>query len=208
MKILVIDDHMLFLEGIQHILKKLSITTEVLLANDTSTAFDAIEKNPDIDLILFDLNMPGSNGHDFLKSMNDQRILIPAAVISATENPAGIANALNNGALGFIPKSLDSKNMLTAIQSILQGNIHVPESMVTDIESVRSNHSHARHISPRQMDVLRLMAKGSSNHDIAVGLEISESTVKSHVSTLFHVLDVKNRTECVKEAYRLELLFE
>jgi DNA-binding NarL/FixJ family response regulator len=131
-------------------------------------------------------------------------------VISGEEDSHKIKQALDAGALGFIPKSHSSQQMLEALRAILQGEIYLPQTIQKKIDRIDSRRvlsksqgdsaSKAYGITQRQLDVLTLIAKGYSNKQIALSLCLTEHTVKSHLNALFKLLDAKNRTECVRNA--------
>jgi DNA-binding NarL/FixJ family response regulator len=213
-RILVLDDHRLFLDGLRHVLETMDQVTGVEEAQSTEQALKLLDAGRGFNLILADLSMPGLDGFAFLAALRQRRITTPVVVISGTSEPADVRRALDNGALGFIPKSMGSAELKAALHDVMDGEIFVPPDMWPSVlegsgrvhgESV-AGHGEASGIGPRQMEVLRLMADGHSNRDIALLLNISEATVKAHVSQLFRALNVKNRTACVREATKRELL--
>lgn len=214
MRILILDDHRLFLDGLRHVLQTMDQVTEVAEAQTTEQALAMVDEGRGYNLILADLSMPGLDGFAFLTALRERRINTPVVVISGTSELADVRRALDNGALGFIPKSMGSRELNEALQQVMGGEIFVPPDMWPSLFEAAArynrqppnNENENSPIGPRQMDVLRLMAEGSSNREIATILNISEATVKAHVGQLFRALDVKNRTACVREATRRQLL--
>ncbi len=216
MHILVVDDHQLFLDGIRHILERLEADTKVREANSVEAALDALEDAGELDLALIDLCMPGMDGLALLQSMNSRRIRLPVVVVSGEEDLGKIKAALDLGALGFIPKSYSSQQMQEALAQVLEGDIYLPPHVEQQIDrlSTRRPPDAATHnmalkesgITRRQYDVLKLMARGFSNKQIANTLFLTEHTVKSHVSALFVLLAANNRTICVQNAMHKGLL--
>ncbi len=205
-KIVVIDDHQLFLHGM-----------ELMLSNSGAdvTSFDQAEKALDElaqiepDLVMIDLSMPGMDGFSMIRALNARDLLLPVAVVSATEDHIQIGEALNAGAMGFIPKSYDPKSMLVALDEIMAGQIHIPENIAALLNQPKENSTKLHELyglSPRQMDVLRLLAKGYPNKRVSLILNISEDTVKFHLRGIFKALSVSNRTESVTKASELGLL--
>lgn len=216
MHILVVDDHQLFLDGIRHILEKLETDTTVTEANTVEAALVALNNPVGLDLALIDLCMPGMDGLALLQSMNSRRIRLPVVVVSGEEEPGRIKAALDLGALGFIPKSYGSQQMRDALLQVLEGDIYLPPHLEKQIDRLATrrppdaaSHNSALKdsgITRRQYDVLKLMAKGYSNKQIANTLFLTEHTVKSHVSALFVLLTANNRTNCVQNAMQKGLL--
>lgn len=218
LKLLIADDHELFVDGMRHILKKLADTIDITTANNAEDTIALLESDAQYDLILTDLDMPGMNGLSVLQRMHAKNVWLPIVVISAEDNTHIIRSALNAGALGFIPKSHNSQQMLDALHSILDGDIYVPDEIqkqldrgVTKRSPNEANDNAALQesgISQRQYDVLKLLAQGYSNKQIATTLFLTEHTVKAHLSALFKSLNVANRTECVKTALERGILTE
>lgn len=211
MRILVLDDHRLFVDGLSRVLEAMDEVTHVDEAQTTQQALQMLDEGRGFHLILADLSMPGLDGFAFLTALRERRITTPVVVISGTSEVADIRRALDNGALGFIPKSMGSRELHAALRKVMDGEIFVPADIWAAVfEPVARSSVNQRTddlgIGPRQMDVLRLMAEGESNREIATILNISEATVKAHISQLFRALNVKNRTACVREATRRELL--
>lgn len=203
MKILLCDDHTLFREGLSHILVELDANTtiDLIQAESIAKALDKIKLYSDIDLILLDLNMPGVNGFEGLTLIIESNPVLPVVIISASEDIQDIRQALTNGAMGYICKSASSENMLNALRLVLSGEIYIPPAALS-----QTAHSIFNQLTPRQFDVLHLMDKGCANKLIASELNISEATVKMHVSAIFRELDVTNRTHAVIKAQSLGLL--
>lgn len=209
-KLLLIDDHQLFADGLEMILQKLGDGYEVVKANNPRTILDDEQKLRDYKLICIDLFMPGINGFAFLKSMAARKIDTPTVVISATEEVSDIEMALKLGAKGFIPKGASAQQMLEGISKILKGNRFVPDyiDMLTLNEaSVYSKKTLSGiNITSRQSDVLQLIKQGYTNVEIASLIGTAESTVKGHITQLFKLLKVKNRTACIREALAHNLI--
>ena len=202
MKILLVDDHQLFLSGIRHILKELGPDTRLLEATTGATALERVSDHRDIDLVLLDLALPDMDGLQLLKQLHQQDPLLPVVVVSASEHPADVSRSLDQGALGFIPKSADSSTLLDALRKSLNGETCVPGNP----GKLQHSQTALPQLTERQMDVLRLMAKGLPNKRIAEQLELAENTVKVHVRSLLRVLEVSNRTACVQTAERLGII--
>ena len=207
MKILLIDDHALFREGLSHVLRKLEEQVDILQAADLEQATQHISQNPDLDLVLLDLNMPKIGGFEILENFTKSYRSLPVVIISASNKRSDIQHALALGAMGYIPKDTTGEVMLNALQLILSGGIYTPAD-----QSPHSNHAgdqtnQTPALTPRQLDVLKLMVQGHSNKVIAAELELAEATVKMHVTAILNSLGVSNRTQAAMAAEKLGLLF-
>jgi DNA-binding NarL/FixJ family response regulator len=213
LKILHIDDHELFMHGVKAVLAQQVDEFHVTLAHSVSEALGIIEKTPDFDLLLVDLNMPGLDGLSFIDSLDERDIFLPFMVLSASEDIRLIKMALKKGALGFIPKSYGVKDILKIIRNSASGDVYIPENIQKALEYVTDHDTlgvakicDEYRLGQRQIDVLGLMQKGYSNGEIAQTLNISINTVKTHIKTLYTSFMVKSRIECLVYAERIGLL--
>lgn len=213
MHILLIDDHALFREALLYILDQLGSNTVVHEAANSEEAARLIEYTQDLDLILLDIDLPGTDG---LSAMPGLRKLAPDValiVLSGSEAIQNVKSALDMGAVGYIPKSCNSHEMLAAMRLVLQGGIFIPPRLLSKLKSSTISSSEANQsveqqaaLTKRQVEVLDCIAKGMPNKLIARELDISEGTVKLHVFAIMRILNVRNRTEVVIEATRRELI--
>jgi DNA-binding NarL/FixJ family response regulator len=191
MKILLIDDHALFRDGFALLIRSLSTDYEVECVGTGALGLTTLADNPDIDLVLLDYKLPDGNGMEFLQKLREKSPSTPVVLLSAEENTALIQTALSQGASGFIPKSASAEVMLSAVNLVLAGGVYVPQ-MALNTSSISESD-----LTDRQIDVLREMAKGLSNKEIARVLDMSPATVKVHVAAILNRLKVKNRTQAV-----------
>lgn len=162
-----------------------------------------IEDPPGPDLLLMDLNMPGTSGMDGVRAVRARAPHVPLAVISADDDPIAIRAMLALGISGFIPKTDSPAVVASAVRLILAGGVYVPPRLISDVGSEpAANGAPASGLTARQLDVVRLLARGMSNKAIARELGVSEGTVKVHLLAVFRILDVRNRTSAVLEAQR------
>ncbi len=212
MKILLVDDHALFREGMHHIVSQMDEQVEILDAACFAEAMDMAGKNPDIDLVLLDLKMPDSNGVDTVKHFHSSYPTVPIVVVSGTDYRNDIEYVMNSGAMGFISKTSASKDMLKALRLVLDGGIYLPPQLLNQIgiaDSRKSGHRwriNKYGMTARQMEVLQHLANGLSNKDIALAVGLAEGTVKIHVAAIFQALHVNNRNEAVRAAMNLSLV--
>ncbi|MFK7863873.1 MAG: response regulator [Pseudohongiellaceae bacterium] len=204
LKVLLIDDHYLFLEGMHRLLA--NVVTEVIPFGDAEAALqDLSALNPD--LVLIDLSMPGMDGLSFIKAVEARQLLIPVAVLSATENISEIRKVLRAGAFGFIPKSANRESLLEALTVIIGGQVYVPEDIAIRLPTRGVDEGKDSYgLSPRQIQILELVAKGYPNKKISLILYIKDETVKTHLRNIFQILAVNTRTEAVARALELNLL--
>lgn len=201
MRILIVDDHQLFIDGIRHVLTRLDDQVKITEANTAEAAINILESGTVFDLVFVDLVMPGMNGLSIIQRLHEQGIWFPLVIMSGEENIRTIKSALALGALGFIPKSFSSDQMLSALTGILDGKLFVPPAISQQLDTLTDRRfEHSGNITKRQLQVLELLAQGYTNRQIADSLCLTEHTIKAHVSSLFIELNVSNRTECVQVA--------
>lgn len=207
MKLLVIDDHPVFRDGMAALLRQAADDTVILQAPECATALDIIDNNSDLDAVFVDLMMPGMTGDIAVREFGKRRPDLPVIVLSSSENPSDVKRALNAGALGYIPKSANPQTLLSALKLVLSGNIYVPPLLAQVTGSIdHSNHTAPasaplEQLTERQQDVLKELCAGKSNKEISSHLGIAEKTVKAHVAAIFKTLNVVNRTQAAN-AYR------
>jgi len=214
MKFLVVDDHELIREAMRGALKQLDSNAAILEAADSRQAMQLIEENNDLDLILLDLNLPDRDGFSVLVELRKSYPSVVVVVMSAQQDHDSVVKALNLGALGFIPKSATRKVILGALQLVMSGGTYIPPQALPSEQppltptpaptSQAKPETGGDKVSPadlgltgRQIDVLALIMQGKSNKAICRVLDLSEPTVKSHVSAILRALNVSNRTEIV-----------
>jgi DNA-binding NarL/FixJ family response regulator len=201
MKIIVADDHVLFREGLRHILKQLDDDVIIVEAGDHETALALAAQHTDADVVLLDLSMPGREPLAALNAMIAQSSTTPVVVLSASEDMREVRDALDAGAMGFVPKRESARIMLSAIRLVLSGGIYIPPMLMK-----KDPASPSSPLTPRQLDVLEYLIQGKSNKEIGRELGLSEATVKAHLAAIFRCLNVDNRTEAVQVAGQRGLL--
>lgn len=212
MKILLADDHTLFREGMHYVLSKLGEQVSIIDADSFPIALDMAWKNPDLDLALLDLQMPGSDGAISIKLFHARYPDVPIVVISGTDERNDIIGAMSNGAMGFISKASSSKDMVLALRMVLDGGTYLPPQMLQAVSAEnelgdgRSWRTNKVGLTARQMEVLQHLGQGLPNKDIAEAIKLAEGTVKIHIAGIFHALRVNNRIEAVRVARNMGLL--
>src|SRR5450759_3859935 len=210
MHILLVDDHTLFREALLHVLNQLDSQVIVLEAANVEEAAQLISHTRNLDLILLDIDLPQVDGLTALPGLRELAPTVPIVVLSGSEASEHIKRALNSGAVGYIPKSCSSHEMLAALHIILQGDVYIPPKLLGKLEGASlsfgvysDNHSTQTTLTTRQIEVLELMARGLPNKSIARTLNVAEGTVKLHVASILRAFGVNNRTQAVIEASRL-----
>jgi DNA-binding NarL/FixJ family response regulator len=159
----------------------------------------------EVDLALLDLYMPGMSGVDGVIRFRAAFPEIPLVVLSASELAEDIHRLLAAGALGYVTKSSPSEVILGALRLVLAGGVYIPPSVLEQHSGGDSDPSRPGPLTARQVEVLRELAKGQSNKQIAKALEVTEGTVKIHLAAIFRILKVNNRTEAVLVAQKMGL---
>ena len=225
MKILLVDDHQLFREGVALLLRRLASDVEILEAPSCEEAFEVCRTNTEIDLLLLDLNLRGLSGLDGLRVLRERYPGIPVVVMSSLEDASTVRETIDCGAMGFIHKSSSSEIMLNALNLVLAKGIYLPPAaLLGDRAPPRqmpraTPHANASPggtpvspkdlgLTPRQADVLYLVLQGKPIKLISRDLGLGEGTVKGHVSAVLRALNVTTRTQAVVAAHRLGLRFE
>jgi len=216
LKLLVVEDHALVREGLTRLLRQLEERVEISEAASFEAALDVLEAEQDFDLVLLDLALPGIDGFAGLNVLRQRYPALPVAVVSAFDDVPTVNRVLNNGASGFIPKAFSGEELLNAVRDVLAGSIFRPGNLqsakMDDAVPVPPNRGTVRPadvgLTDRQGQVLALMVRGLSNRDIADQLELSEGTVKIHVTAIFKTLGVTSRTQALVAAARYGIDFE
>lgn len=192
MKILVADDHELVRDTLAAFLEK-EDDIEVTTVPNLDDAIASIKSGFRYDLVLLDYAMPGMNGLEGLERAIEESIGRPVAVMSGTAPKAIAQEALDKGAIGFLPKTMGAKSLVNAVRFMVAGETYVPVKFMTE-EVEEDTNPLAKGLSPRELDVLNGLCRGLANKEIARELDLQEVTIKLHVKTLSRKLDAKNRT--------------
>ncbi|GAA5233790.1 response regulator transcription factor [Verticiella sediminum] len=204
--LLIVDDHPLFREALRSAVQRVLPGALLHEADDVDGLYALADEHPDADLLLMDLSMPGAHGFSALVHLRARHPQMPVVMVSGREEPAVVHRALHHGALGFIPKSADSRTIGTAISAVLDGERWVPPQIaaappVDDAESEVAQR--IRELTPQQFRVLQMLGSGRLNKQIAYDMGVSEATIKAHVTAILRKLGATNRTQAVLLAGRL-----
>jgi len=203
MKIMIVDDHPLIQRALKHVLGELDAAIETIQAYDATSTFDALARPPVPDLLLLDLTLPGMDGFRLLAELRRRWPALPLLVLSATHDRDTVDRALDLGAMGFIPKTVNARVLKDALKLVLAGGIYVPTDVgAGELLEPRSTKPEQLGLTLRQSDVLRLLVQGKPNKLICRDLRLSEGTVKVHVSAILRAFNVHTRTQVVIELAR------
>ena len=227
MRVLLIDDHPLILAALQTVIQGLGEDVQVLGADSAAQARDTLKSRQDFDLVLLDLNLGDASGFDVLEEFRAQYPSLPVVVISASDRASDVIRAIDQGAMGFIPKRTGNDVLAQALKLVMSGGIYVPPmSLGSDVppepepvavteaasgnaklHQVQALASQAGYqttagleslqLTPRQTDVLALLLQGKPNKIIARELGVSVETIKDHVAAVLKALGVSSRTQAV-----------
>jgi DNA-binding NarL/FixJ family response regulator len=193
-KILIADDHPLMRRALAGVVAESLAGVELVEAESLDEARARLADDPSIELVLLDLLMPGSHGLVGLAAVRAEYPGVAVVVVSAHDDPAIVARVLAYGASGFIPKRARPEEFGRALAIVLDGGIAAPELPPIDADD-RALAARLATLTPQQFRVLRLVAEGRLNKQIADELGIAERTIKAHLSAIFERLKVRNRTQ-------------
>ena len=207
-RLVIADDHPLFRGALREAVSGVFERAEVSEAGSFDEVSKLLDKGGEVDLILLDLTMPGVRGFSGLMYLRAQYPSVPIVVVSANDDPAVIRRCIDFGASGFIPKTLGIEAMRSAIVRVLKGGVWTPP----DVDLTAGSDADAAALmarlatlTPQQVRVLMMLSEGLLNKQIAYELDVSEATVKAHVSAILQKLGVESRTQAVIAASKIEL---
>lgn len=222
MKILIADDHELFLKGLEFILQENLKNIQITSANSYTEIFQQLDQNDYFDLVITDLAMPGANWLNAITKIHETLPETPIIIISAVFDKEILKQTLDIGVAGYIPKTASNNLIVSAINLVLAGGVYIPHELLyttkastlsiekqnDEINSLKNlekislppSSSSEKRLTERQIDIVKCIAEGLSNKQIAYKLNLTEGTVKVHITVILKVLNVKNRTSAVIEA--------
>lgn len=196
--IIIADDHPLFRSALKGTLNTISSSSSVVEAGDLASLQDVVEANQNAKLILLDLNMPGVEGFSALVYLAAHYPQIPVMIVSAHEAPDVIRKAMDYGASGFLPKSSTDQEISNALSAVLDGGVWVPEG-IPDTQSLSDDELSAADalasLTPKQFRVATMVGQGMLNKQIAYELDVTEATIKAHMTEIFKKLGVHSRMQ-------------
>jgi DNA-binding NarL/FixJ family response regulator len=209
---LVVDDHPLIQEAMSNVLRRLEPDADIAVAADCERGLEIAGDGVEPDLVLLDLNLPGLSGIPALRVWRTRFPGVPVIILSASVDQQTVLAAIGAGAAGFIPKSSTNEVMHSALRLVLAGGKYLPPEILAP-SAPRPAGARSRSgaklsaetlgLTGRQIEVLRLIAKGASNKLICRELGLAERTVKAHVTAVLRALKVSSRTQAAIEAANL-----
>ncbi|MBU1310719.1 MAG: response regulator transcription factor [Gammaproteobacteria bacterium] len=200
MIVLIADDHPLFRVALsQACANILGNDATLLQAQNMQQLWPLLRAHPDTSFIFLDLRMPGSDGFTGLTALRTEYPDVPVIMVSAEEDPTIIKQALTLGAAAYIPKSAPLELLSEAIAAVLSGESWLPAGLIQDVNSAKALidddfASRLEQLTPQQFRVLKMIADGLLNKQIAYEMNVQETTIKQHVSAILRKLNVNNRT--------------
>ena len=208
-RVLIADDHPLYRDALRAVVPQACPAAEISEACSQDEVLEQVISDSAFDLIVLDLNLPGAVGYSCLKRARQAAGLTPIIVVAALDEPAAMGEAVMAGATAYVPKSASRQVLIDAIRIIMGGGTYLPAGAVAALRKAQAAPTPAEpgaaheELTSRQQRVLKLLAEGLSNKRIARDLDISEITVKAHVSAILKKLGVSNRVQAAIEARRL-----
>lgn len=208
LKLLVVEDHTLVREGLVQTLHQLDEEISVFEAANFPFACQLLEQGHDFDLVLLDLGLPGTDGMTCLATLRKQYPTMPVVIVSAHDDAPTINRALKNGASGFVPKSYSCERLIGALRDVIDGRIFTPDrALPVDFGTAPPAASQRKPgqsasaedfgLTERKAEILSLIVRGKSNREIAAHLDLTEGTVKIHITSIFKSLGVSSRTQAL-----------
>lgn len=189
---IIIDDHPLMRQGIRQLMES---TEKFNVIGEASNGFDGIElvKSNEVDLIILDLNMKGLSGLETLVELRKSEVDARIIILTVSDAPNDVFGIMNAGADGYLLKDTDPDDLLMQIQRIASGEVVLSDTVKQIFDEYSQDDCSIAQLTSRELDVLRELAKGLSNQDISVQLNISCETVKVHIRNIFKKLKINSR---------------
>ena len=208
-RILVADDHPLFREALSGALGPYFENAQILEAGSLDAALAVLNEYDGIELVLLDLNMPGGEYFNGIITLREKYPNIPIGVVSGSDTVEVVAQVMSLGAQGFIPKVSATREMAQAIVDIIAGKKWLPEGMEEELEKVDDELKlllqRFRELTPKQIQVLSFLRAGLMNKQIAHEMNVTEATIKAHISAILRKLEINTRTQAVLLMDKLQL---
>jgi DNA-binding NarL/FixJ family response regulator len=209
-RVLIVDDHPLFRQGMKALLLGLDATIDCSEAGTVEMAVQLGLDGACFDLVLLDLGLPGLRGLDALAEIKRAFDSAAVVVVSGEEAPSLVRDAISAGAAGYVPKSTDPSVTLQALRLVIANGTYLPPIAIAGFAGnttrPASRGQSAPQLTPRQIEILRLLLQGQSNKAIARRLDLAEGTVKAHLWAVYQTLGVSSRGQAMFKAHQLGLL--
>jgi DNA-binding NarL/FixJ family response regulator len=208
-RVLIADDHPLYRDALLAIVPQALPGVSMSEASCQSEVIACVTSDAAFDLVVLDLNLPGAAGLSCLRHVRETAPLTPIMVVSGNDEPATMGDVVLAGATGYVPKSSPRQVLVDAIKAIMNGGTYLPAAAVIALRRAQAQDAPTskspapNELTSRQLRVLKLLTEGLSNKHIARELQISEITVKAHVSLILQKLGVANRVQAAMQAKKL-----
>lgn len=208
-KVMIADDHAMIREGIKQLLEFDGDIKVIAEAGDGEECLKLLEKEiPEV--LLLDINMPKKNGIDVLKEIRDKKMPLKVLILTVHNEVEYLIRAVEIGVDGYILKDSESVELKRAIESVLNGENYIQSSLIPALNARLLNRDSDRdkieQLTKRELEVLIKVANGMFNKEIALSLNISERTVKNHISNIFKKIQVSDRTQAAVFAIRNDII--
>ncbi|WMC94463.1 response regulator [Kineothrix sp. MB12-C1] len=207
--VMLVDDHILMREGIKNLLE---FDGEMKVISEASDGIDCLNNLQEVipDIVLLDINMPNKNGLDVLRDIKEQKIPVKVLILTVHNEVEYLLKAVDIGANGYIMKDSESIELKKAIYYILNGESYIQPSLIPALNARLVNRDTEKEkieqLTKRELEVLIQVASGMFNKEIALRLDISERTVKNHISNIFKKIEVNDRTQAAVFAIKNNLI--
>ena len=208
-KIMITDDHSMIREGLKNLLE---LEGDIEVVAEAENGIECLDKLEDVnpDVLLLDINMPKMNGLEVLQNLKDRKSKIKVLVLTVHNETEYLMKAVDIGINGYVLKDSESSELKKAIFAIADGENYIQPSLIPALNNkmIEKNEDELKidSLTKREVQVLKELAVGKFNRDIAKEMEISERTVKNHISSIFKKLDVTDRTQAAVFAIKNNLI--
>lgn len=208
-KVMLADDHVLMREGIRQLLE---FDGSIEVIGEANDGIECLKKLPEINpqVLLLDINMPKKNGIEVLKEIRDKNIDVKVLVLTVHDEIEYLLEAIDIGVDGYIMKDSESTELKKAIDTIINGETYIQPKLIPALNSKLitrdEDKSKIDSLTSRELEVLIQVANGMFNKEIALSLDISERTVKNHISNIFKKINVSDRTQAAVFAIKNDLI--
>lgn len=208
-KVMIADDHSMIREGLKQLLE---LEGDFEVVAEACDGLECIDKLASVipDILLLDINMPNMNGLEVLQKLKEKKIKVKVLVLTVHNEVEYLLKAVDIGVNGYLLKDSESTELKKAILAVVSGEDYIQPSLIPVLNSkmIDRNKDNVKieSLTRREMDVLKLLAVGMYNKEVAEQLDISERTVKNHVSNIFKKINVTDRTQAAVFAIRNNLI--
>jgi two-component system NarL family response regulator len=210
MKLMLVDDHALFIEGLSYLLKTYGFEVTCVANSGEEALEQAAVHQPEA--VLMDICMPGLSGFDTLRLLKAQYPAMKVVMLTASEGDEDLFQAIKYGADGYLLKSTGAAELVEALQGIRQGETALSSSLAArlldELENCQTEEKtdSTLQLTPRQLEILQLVAQGVSYKDVAEALGLTERTIKYHMGNIVQILHLENRSQVIAHAAKLGII--